>query len=101
MLAGGMQELRVGDPGLLATDVGPIIDDEALQALEEHASRMARQGRPIAEAPLGADTEHGSFFAPQAYEIDRSEEHTSELQSLMRSSYAVFGLKKNTTKNNN
>src|SRR3546814_4298872 len=27
----------------------------------------------------------------------RSEEHTSELQSLMRISYAVFGLKKNTT----
>src|SRR3546814_6396015 len=34
----------------------------------------------------------------------RSEEHTSELQSLMRISYAVFGLKKKTTKqrlNNN
>src|SRR3546814_5614297 len=29
----------------------------------------------------------------------RSEEHTSELQSLMRSSYAVFCLKKKTTKN--
>src|SRR3546814_1286383 len=28
------------------------------------------------------------------YEEDRSEEHTSELQSLMRSSYAVFCLKK-------
>src|SRR3546814_5440222 len=28
---------------------------------------------------------------------DRSEEHTSELQSLMRNSYAVFGLKKKTT----
>src|SRR3546814_9562027 len=27
-------------------------------------------------------------------EVDRSEEHTSELQSLMRSSYAVFCLKK-------
>src|SRR3546814_1855640 len=27
----------------------------------------------------------------------RSEEHTSELQSLMRTSYAVFCLKKNTT----
>src|SRR3546814_578073 len=27
---------------------------------------------------------------------ERSEEHTSELQSLMRISYAVFGLKKNT-----
>src|SRR3546814_3564386 len=29
----------------------------------------------------------------------RSEEHTSELQSLMRISYAVFCLKKNTIKN--
>src|SRR3546814_1982412 len=29
--------------------------------------------------------------------IDRSEEHTSELQSLMRSSYAVFCLKKKKT----
>src|SRR3546814_4697339 len=28
--------------------------------------------------------------------LDRSEEHTSELQSLMRSSYAVFCLKRNT-----
>src|SRR3546814_4625993 len=32
--------------------------------------------------------------------ITRSEEHTSELQSLMRISYAVFCLKKNKTKNN-
>src|SRR3546814_2154587 len=31
---------------------------------------------------------------------DRSEEHTSELQSLMRISYAVFCLKKKTTANN-
>src|SRR3546814_7121771 len=32
-------------------------------------------------------------------EIDRSEEHTSELQSLMRISYAVFCLKKKNKKN--
>src|SRR3546814_7958075 len=31
--------------------------------------------------------------------IERSEEHTSELQSLMRNSYAVFCLKKKTKKN--
>src|SRR3546814_2879749 len=31
------------------------------------------------------------------HEISRSEEHTSELQSLMRSSYAVFCSKKKTT----
>src|SRR3546814_3400915 len=33
--------------------------------------------------------------------LARSEEHTSELQSLMRISYAVFCLKKKTTINNN
>src|SRR3546814_5067931 len=36
----------------------------------------------------------------QIVEIERSEEHTSELQSLMRISYAVFCLKKKTKKNN-
>src|SRR3546814_3061338 len=32
--------------------------------------------------------------APNLVETERSEEHTSELQSLMRNSYAVFSLKK-------
>src|SRR3546814_9702822 len=39
----------------------------------------------------------GGDFEPQA---GRSEEHTSELQSLMRISYAVFCLKKKTTQSN-
>src|SRR3546814_6768180 len=34
---------------------------------------------------------------PRTLPLDRSEEHTSELQSLMRSSYAVFCLNKKTT----
>src|SRR3546814_8082683 len=34
------------------------------------------------------------------WELDRSEEHTSELQSLMRNSYAVFCLKKKNIKTN-
>src|SRR3546814_4262340 len=37
--------------------------------------------------------------AVQAYQPVRSEEHTSELQSLMRISYAVFCLKKKKTRN--
>src|SRR3546814_7295928 len=36
----------------------------------------------------------------EQYDRDRSEEHTSELQSLMRISYAVFCLKKNTRPHN-
>src|SRR3546814_6854232 len=37
------------------------------------------------------------FAAAGAYVLTRSEEHTSELQSLMRNSYAVFCLKKKNT----
>src|SRR3546814_8993460 len=37
---------------------------------------------------------------PRAFSISRSEEHTSELQSLMLNSYAVFCLKKKTQANN-
>jgi RHH-type proline utilization regulon transcriptional repressor/proline dehydrogenase/delta 1-pyrroline-5-carboxylate dehydrogenase len=70
MLAGAMAELRIGDPALLATDIGPVIDDEARQALQLHADRMERDGRLICRCPLPPDTEHGSFFAPRAYEID-------------------------------
>src|SRR3546814_2869352 len=39
---------------------------------------------------------HGDFVLLWASLPPRSEEHTSELQSLMRISYAVFCLKKNT-----
>jgi RHH-type transcriptional regulator, proline utilization regulon repressor / proline dehydrogenase / delta 1-pyrroline-5-carboxylate dehydrogenase len=71
MLEGAMRELAIGDPGLLSTDVGPVIDDAARSVLLAHAARMSRDGRLIAELPLPADTEHGFFFAPRAFEIDR------------------------------
>src|SRR3546814_4858767 len=45
-------------------------------------------------APAGAVTRHGIAGS------GRSEEHTSELQSLMRISYAVFCLKKKKTQHN-
>src|SRR3546814_3407073 len=51
--------------------------------------------------PGGAEEESGSDGAEQPAGHDRrSEEHTSELQSLMRISYAVFCLKKKKNKQN-
>lgn len=70
MLAGAMAELRVGDPGELSTDVGPVIDEDAKAILVEHAERMDKVARKIGEAPMDAEaTQHGTFFAPCAYEI--------------------------------
>ena len=71
MLAGAMAELKIGDPALLATDVGPVIDEEAKAILEAHAVRMKREGQLIHELTLPKDCAHGSFLAPQAYRIDK------------------------------
>jgi len=70
MLAGAMAELSIGDPALLATDIGPVIDEDAKALLDEHAARMAAAGaRLIAETRPGQGTEHGSFVAPRAWEL--------------------------------
>jgi RHH-type proline utilization regulon transcriptional repressor/proline dehydrogenase/delta 1-pyrroline-5-carboxylate dehydrogenase len=70
LLAGSMAELVVGDPLQLATDVGPVIDGEALATLRAHAERMTREGRLVARAPLAAEVAaRGTFFAPHAFEI--------------------------------
>jgi RHH-type proline utilization regulon transcriptional repressor/proline dehydrogenase/delta 1-pyrroline-5-carboxylate dehydrogenase len=70
MLAGAMAELVIGDPAMLATDIGPVIDAAAKEALEHHAARMEREARLLYRCTLPPGTEHGTFFAPRAYEID-------------------------------
>jgi len=69
MLAGAMDELKVGDPGLLSTDVGPVIDADALKILEDHAERMDREARLIKRAHTDSSAAHGTYFAPGAWEI--------------------------------
>ncbi len=69
MLAGAMDELKIGDPGLLSTDVGPVIDADALKILDDHAVRMAAEARLIKQAHAGEETAHGTFFAPRAWEL--------------------------------
>lgn len=69
MLKGAMAELVVGDPGKLSTDVGPVIDEPSRTFLVEHAERMDREAKKLAEAKLDAGSEHGTFFAPRAYEL--------------------------------
>jgi len=70
MLTGAMAELRIGDPALLSTDIGPVIDGEARDMLAAHAGRMDREARLIHAVALPDGVEHGTFFAPRAYEID-------------------------------
>jgi len=79
LLAGAMAELSIGDPALLATDIGPVIDDEAHAALEKHSERMSREARLLYQCKLPAGIEHGTFFAPRAFEIDSAKRLTGEV----------------------
>src|SRR3546814_10123613 len=68
-----------------------------------HSSDLScRSHTPAGHAPKISDASPSvskprpRFLRPSIWVLPRSEEHTSELQSLMRISYVVFCLKKNT-----
>jgi RHH-type proline utilization regulon transcriptional repressor/proline dehydrogenase/delta 1-pyrroline-5-carboxylate dehydrogenase len=69
MLKGALEQLWVGKPEQLATDVGPVIDDEAHANISKHVERLKREARLIAEAPV-----HDALprqIRPVAFEIRR------------------------------
>lgn len=68
MLKGAMTELTVGDPSLVATDVGPVIDNDALQMLQKHAAKMTEEAKLIFQVPTAA-LPQGHFFPPCAFEL--------------------------------
>jgi len=70
MLKGAAEQLRLGDPGQLATDVGPVIDAAALERLHAHVRQLPSSNDPLFALELPEDCRHGSFFAPRAYAID-------------------------------
>src|SRR3546814_10219640 len=77
--AEGLEQRRPRRP-LLAERLGDAVEDDG----DEHDAEAALARRADVEpAEAGVDRE-----------TERSEEHTSELQSLMRISYAVFCLEK-------
>src|SRR3546814_7377293 len=91
-LAGALKARAEG--AQLACDllVCPPFPHLGLVAQALAGSRIAVGGQDCHSAAAGAHT--GDTAAPMLRDIGRSEEHTSELQSLMRHSYAVFCLKK-------
>src|SRR3546814_5430168 len=82
------------DKGIAERSVG--IHRQRLHRLARRRDRVdIARGVPTVERLLGDRAEHRAPCARRLTE--RSEEHTSELQSLMRISYAVFCLKKKKT----
>ncbi len=76
MLKGALETLVVGDPWQIATDVGPLIDEEARKAIADYCTEMEGKGRLIArtEAPAG-----GRFVAPHIFRVAGIEEMEREI----------------------
>ena len=70
LLKGYMEELTIGDPRHLSTDVGPCIDDPSRQGLAKHVERMAREQKVVHRCTLPDGSDIGTYFAPTLVEID-------------------------------
>ena len=76
MITEAIKELSLGDPRLLATDIGPVIDEEAKQNLENHKESMRKVARAYAE--IDTPTQ-GHFVAPSVYLLDNLDQLQREV----------------------
>ncbi|MBN1005792.1 bifunctional proline dehydrogenase/L-glutamate gamma-semialdehyde dehydrogenase PutA [Amphritea pacifica] len=76
MLFGAMDELRLGDPALLSTDVGPVIDQAAKAKIEAHCAKYAARGRVLKSLSI---PEQGLFVAPAVIKLDSISELEEEI----------------------
>ena len=74
-----MDELDIGDPARIETDVGPAIDAEARDILVAHVDRLGSSGRVLHRCELPDSTARGTFFAPTLIEIDKPGELEREV----------------------
>ncbi|BCA95437.1 bifunctional protein PutA [Legionella antarctica] len=70
LLKGAMAELVVGDPRWLSTDVGPVIDQEALSLIKGHVENMKKRHEILYQCQLNEDAASGYYMPPTAIAID-------------------------------
>ncbi|HAY95903.1 MAG TPA: bifunctional proline dehydrogenase/L-glutamate gamma-semialdehyde dehydrogenase [Shewanella sp.] len=95
VLQGAMDELVIGNPSSIKTDVGPVIDATAKANLDAHIDHIKQVGKLIKQMPLPAGTENGHFVAPTAVEIDSikvlEKEHFGPILHVIRYKAADLG----------
>lgn len=78
MIKGGMDELSIGNPALLNTDVGPVIDEEARGNLLAHCEKLTEEGKLLYRLGVSDGCTSGSFVTPHMFEIDSISELADE-----------------------
>ena len=70
LLKGGLAEMTVADPALLSTDIGPVIDAQALSRLEAHVVQIKSQAQWVHQMPKESLPKVGTFMQPTIIAID-------------------------------
>ena len=82
ILKGAMGELSMGNPALLETDMGPVIDERAREGVEAHVAKLKAAGRRVHRIfYTHSQVPSGTYVVPTLIEID-------SMQDLQRE---VFG----------
>ncbi|HCH49529.1 MAG TPA: trifunctional transcriptional regulator/proline dehydrogenase/L-glutamate gamma-semialdehyde dehydrogenase [Proteus sp.] len=75
MLKGAMAQANIGDPSLLSTDIGPVIDKEAKIGIDRHIQAMRTEGRSVYQATHNSLPKHiennSTFVQPTLIELDK------------------------------
>lgn len=76
MLFGAMDELKIGNPWELSTDVGPVIDQAAKSKIEAHCQKYSAMARVLKVLPV---PDEGFFVAPTVIKLGGIEELEEEI----------------------
>ncbi|MGI9401324.1 MAG: bifunctional proline dehydrogenase/L-glutamate gamma-semialdehyde dehydrogenase PutA [Rhizobiaceae bacterium] len=81
MLDGASHELNIGDPWHPATDVGPVIDEDARRAILDHCTKLEAEGRLLFRLEVPESVSAGNFVPPAAL----------QLESMSQLKHEIFG----------
>jgi len=79
LLTGYMQELTIGDPIHLSTDIGPVIDNNAQQIIENHIEQYKQAGKLIYRYKHFENLLKGYFVRPAIIELENIQQLTKEI----------------------
>jgi RHH-type proline utilization regulon transcriptional repressor/proline dehydrogenase/delta 1-pyrroline-5-carboxylate dehydrogenase len=76
MLYGAMEELGIGDPWLLSTDVGPVIDDPSAKKIIDHCKKFESKDRLLKKLSV---PHKGNFVSPAVIRVNGIEDLEEEI----------------------
>ena len=79
MVQGAARELVAGDPSDMATDVGPVIDKKAFDAIQRQIQRLNKEAKVVVQPDANVQAAMPNLIAPHAFEVNRIADVQSEI----------------------